>query len=70
MSEMIKDCVRCEKCNGSGWLEYEVDHFGRKTEWGPCNAPGCVNGEIEIETCSVCRKGENDCKCDAMEVAA
>lgn len=41
--------IECEKCEGFGFIEYQVDHFGRKLEWGVCNAPGCVNGLIETE---------------------
>lgn len=40
--------VPCQRCSGYGWIEYEVDYFGRKTEWGRCGECGGT-GEIEIE---------------------
>lgn len=70
MSESVINCIPCEKCDGTGWLEYEVDYFGRKTQWGRCNAPGCVNGQIEIEVCAQCGQGEDLCKCDQVAEAA
>ena len=48
MIEFTSDEI-CERCDGTGWLEYQADPFGRSTEWGRCNAPGCVDGEIEVE---------------------
>ena len=45
--------VPCERCSGTGWIEYEIDPFGRKTEWGRCNARGCCGGEIEVEAMEV-----------------
>jgi len=38
--------IDCPKCKGSGWLAYDVDVLGYKTEIARCNEPGCVGGEI------------------------
>jgi DnaJ-class molecular chaperone len=38
----------CERCEGTGFIEVEIDHFGRKTEWIPCpdcRKSGVVGGE-------------------------
>lgn len=40
------DWIPCEKCHRTGWLDYEVDYFGRKTEPGRCNALGCEAGMV------------------------
>jgi hypothetical protein len=44
------DWVECEKCHGTGFIEYDVDYFGRKQEWGRCNAKGCENGMVEVQS--------------------
>jgi len=40
--------TECPDCEG-GWVEYEVDYFGRKMRWGRCNNPDCRGGIIEEE---------------------
>jgi len=46
------DIIDCPRCKGSGWLEYDVDYFGRKQDWGRCNAEGCRGGEVTLEPLS------------------
>lgn len=41
------DYEPCERCEGTGFVEVDVDYFGRKQTWVRCNA--CENGMVEVE---------------------
>lgn len=42
--DIVTDCPNpnCQR----GWVEYEIDYFGRQTKWGRCDQ--CIDGEITI----------------------
>lgn len=72
MSETVTEYLPCPNpdCeHGYVFPDFGPGHLGVAQLGQRC--PDCKGeGEIEITLCAGCEKSEDDCVCDAMEVAA